>query len=233
MMNSTTNHVSLDFWNTLFASNPEFNSRRIDYLCKHFDTLYPEQVGEEINRIGNYTDQYNESNLESRTIDWMYSELFDHLGLHHIPHDSLKIHQKNIDNLCIEYAPICLCDLNQLRRTLGEIKMKGVTLNISSNTGYIGGAVLSKVLQKYNLFELFDFLIFSDLEGVSKPHPQFFQRVLENAKKFQSSNLNVLHMGDNSKADIDGAINYGFQAELIQSSPHSCLERLQSLYTSL
>ena len=85
-------------------------------------------------------------------------------------------------------------------------------LNLSSNTGFIEGETLRTTLANMGILQYFDFLIFSDEINASKPSSHFFQHVYDHIDVPKKA---VLHIGDNPKADYQGAKNFGFNALLI------------------
>ena len=60
-------------------------------------------------------------------------------------------------------------------------------------------------------------MIFSDVAKISKPNPQIFDLVYDSINKIKPLKKNeILHIGDNVFADFQGAINYGFHAQLVE-----------------
>ena len=90
-------------------------------------------------------------------------------------------------------------------------------MSILSNTGFIKGYTLRKIITDYELEQYFSFQIYSDEVGFSKPNYKTFQLVydqINSSKKITKKE--VLHIGDNSVADYDGAIKFGFSAHLLK-----------------
>ena len=63
-----------------------------------------------------------------------------------------------------------------------------------------------------SILQYFDFLIFSDEINACKPSSHFFQQVFDHINVTKEA---VLHIGDNPKADYQGARSFGFNALLI------------------
>jgi putative hydrolase of the HAD superfamily len=98
-----------------------------------------------------------------------------------------------------------------------EIVEQGKTINILSNTAFIKGITLRKLLEHYELSPYFSFQIFSDEVGFSKPNPAIFQMVYNEILNNKSiEKKKVLHIGDNKIADYNGALNFGFDAFLLK-----------------
>jgi putative hydrolase of the HAD superfamily len=64
------------------------------------------------------------------------------------------------------------------------------------------------------LEEYFDFQIYSDECGFSKPNKKIFDLIHKEMPNMDKTQ--ILHVGDNEIADYKGAIEYGFKAHLIK-----------------
>ena len=94
---------------------------------------------------------------------------------------------------------------------------EGKSINILSNTGFINGKTLRKILSFYELEDFISFQIYSDEVGYSKPNNEIFQLVFDQVNKTrETQKKEILHIGDNSIADYNGAINFGFDAHLLK-----------------
>jgi putative hydrolase of the HAD superfamily len=109
----------------------------------------------------------------------------------------------------LEFKPFLLNE--KIKLTMENLINNGYKLNLASNTGFIEGRVIINVLKELELFDYFDFLIFSDEIGASKPSALFYDCVYDKLKNNLNKN-EVMHIGDNYYADFLGAIHYGFQA---------------------
>jgi putative hydrolase of the HAD superfamily len=77
--------------------------------------------------------------------------------------------------------------------------------------------VLRRVLEYYELSDFFSFQLYSDEIGVCKPNNTAFELVFQKIRQQRTiKKKDIVHIGDNQKADYNGAINYGFNAILIQ-----------------
>lgn len=95
---------------------------------------------------------------------------------------------------------------------LSYLKEKSYTINLSSNTGFVEGDILRPVLEEMGILKYFDFLVFSDEINASKPSSHFFEVVHQQTSVAKNE---ILHIGDNPKADYMGAKSFGFDALLI------------------
>jgi putative hydrolase of the HAD superfamily len=128
--------------------------------------------------------------------------------------------------LPVVYSPVTI-------EVLQHLKQRGdCSLGILSNTGFIKGQTLRKVLVKLGLADFFNFQIYSDEEGMSKPNPKLFnlivQKVKDCNKPKQISLTDIIHIGDNPAADIAGANDAGLNSLLINSNNLSILTLLSS-----
>jgi putative hydrolase of the HAD superfamily len=101
---------------------------------------------------------------------------------------------------------------------LQYLKNEGYTLNISSNTGYIEGSTMEATLKNLGILQYFDFCIFSDQIGLSKPSVDFYDKVHQRSGYKKEE---ILHVGDNYKADYCGALKYGFKALHINNQQYT------------
>jgi putative hydrolase of the HAD superfamily len=78
-----------------------------------------------------------------------------------------------------------------------------------SNTGFIKGATLRIALEKIGIAHFFNFQLYSDEVNLSKPNVEFFSLMIEKIYEVRKhDNLvldDIIHIGDNIIADINGA----------------------------
>jgi putative hydrolase of the HAD superfamily len=88
---------------------------------------------------------------------------------------------------------------------------KKYKLAVISDTGFTPGRVLRTVLQINGLLNYFDVFVFSDEFGKSKPHRETFMHVADilNIKPDE-----MVHIGDNERTDVGGALSTGMKAIL-------------------
>lgn len=213
-------HLSFDLWLTLIKSNPQFKQRRAEFIAERYNPLGLSSilVFNIIRNIDRACDQMNETSGKKVATEFMYSSILNELG-----YDALLINdnllaeiKSHINELFYEYQPSLLND--DILKILTQFKSDGLSMNISSNTGFIEGYCLVKSSNLAELFSFFDFLVFSDEINASKPSSEFFENVFRqtNVKKKE-----IIHIGDNYSADYIGAKNFGFNALLIENSEYS------------
>lgn len=212
------NHFSFDLWLTLIKSNPQFKSKR-NQLFKDFFEV--ECAIEKVNEVVRYYDvlcnNINENtglNIDTYEIYYLILNALN-VKVNDIDTKKLNLFYKETELLFMEYKPQLL--FPKIDSLFDEIKAQGKTMNILSNTGFIKGYTLRKIIADYQLDQYFDFQIYSDEIGFSKPNHKTFQLVYDqiNSSK-QLIKKEVLHIGDNIVADYNGAINFGFEAYLLK-----------------
>ena len=207
-------HISFDFWNTVATANQEYGRQRSIMLANIFGTT-PEIAQSVYKKVKHELDQQAEN-----------------LGID-------EGREKNILKLCVAFGmkadegiiPLLIADrLNclfadhppiiepELITALHEAKKRGITLSIGSNTAFINGRVLNKTI----IGSLpFDFEVYSDNIGYSKPNPLFFEAILMLAKICNSdirTTKDIVHIGDNPICDIDGASKAGMRTVRVQDA---------------
>lgn len=91
---------------------------------------------------------------------------------------------------------------------LESVKAKGIRCGVLSNWDFS----LHRILEIHGLSSFFEFVLCSDEEGCQKPDPAFFQLAAERAGVDVAD---ILHVGDSPSDDIQGALQSGFRAVLI------------------
>ncbi|MDR1116434.1 MAG: HAD family hydrolase [Tannerella sp.] len=213
-------HISFDLWLTLICSNPLFRKKRAEFIA---ETYNPEnRDASEIERFikerDKVFDRYNEMNGTKLPAEEMYRQVLGKIKGNDCRATSENAGRlmKVSNELFMEYSPHLLN--NHIPHILEELKSRGVTLSIGSNTGFVEGDVLRKALKKLNILHYFSFLVFSDEIKTSKPASSFFRHIANQANLPQSR---ILHVGDNPKTDYQGAISFGFNALLITNPNYS------------
>ncbi|TRW25806.1 HAD family hydrolase [Flavobacterium zepuense] len=214
-------HISFDLWLTLIKSHPEFKTHRNLLFKNYFAINKPiEEVAAIIRKFDILTNSINEK----------VGRNFDTFEIYYLILDALAVDIETIDrpkledfyaqthNLLLQYKPVLLD--NDIPQALQQLKAEGKTMNILSNTAFIKGSSLRKVLAHYGLDDVFNFQIYSDEAGFSKPSAGIYQHTYNNIAAIGTIAKNeVLHVGDNRISDYDGALAFGFDAHLIINAP--------------
>ena len=212
-------HFSFDLWLTLIKSNTEFKSKR-NLLFK--DYFQVESKIEKVNEVVRYYD------VLCNNINEKVGLNFDTFEIYYLILNALEVNLEKIEKsklldfynetelLFMKFKPELIYP--NIHLLFKDIKEDGKTINITSNTGFIRGLTLSKLLNFYDLNNYFSFQIYSDEVGFSKPNKEIFNLVFDSINKITTiEKKEILHIGDNIIADYNGAINFGFDAFLIKS----------------
>lgn len=210
-------HFSFDLWLTLIKSNPLFKKKR-NILFRDFFTIEwnEETVDNTIRKYDVLCNKISEKTGNHIDFRHIYCLILNDLKLNIdiVDKGSFDEFYNLSEHLFLEYMPELI--FPKISLLLKQIQSEGKTTNILSNTAFIQGATLRKVISHYELSDYFSFQLYSDEIGFSKPNALSFERVFANTKQFQSVIKNdIVHIGDNRYADFDGATNYGFNAILI------------------
>jgi putative hydrolase of the HAD superfamily len=211
-------HISFDLWLTLIKSDPEFKKNR-NLLFKDFFGINGtiEKISEIIRYYDILCNRINEkTGLNLHTYE-IYYLILNALEVDIDKNSINKLDQfyEETEILFMKYKPILM--YSDIKNLLQEITEKDKTINILSNTAFIKGRTLKKVLAYYELTDYFKFQIYSDEVGISKPNMEIFQLVFDqiNAHR-KTEKKEILHVGDNSIADYNGALRFGFDAHLLK-----------------
>lgn len=155
--------IGFDLWGTLIKANPEFRVRRQDLFNKHFeardDNFYSEVMDEiktDLNKVIEHSGWQPNDELIKTLIS-------DKTGM---PIKSVNSFMEDYQRLGILYSPV-LIDVNT-KDILTELSSKA-TLTIVSNTMFLKGRTLSKMLIHDDILNCFTYLRFSDEIKIAKP----------------------------------------------------------------
>lgn len=210
-------HFSFDLWLTLIRSHPEFKQQRnillkdffrldnpldeVSATVRHYDVL--------CNRISELTGLHFDGSQ-------IYCLVLQALGqdISGISRTQLEQFYTETELLFLQYAPQLIHpDIHLLLR---QIRDQGKTASILSNTAFIRGSTLDKLLEQYELLQYFTFRLYSDETGFSKPNKKVFDLLYDKTATMGIREAkNILHIGDNPEADYEGALQAGLSAFLI------------------
>lgn len=219
-------HYSFDLWLTLIKSNPEFKKQRALYFHKKYNTGN-KSVGEVeavFKRIDNLCNAVNEKTGKNIDAEEMYLMVISYLNDFEISFDNIDLIELylEIEKIIFNYLPEVYC--SKTIDTLQAIKQTtNASFNILSNTAFIKGSTLRIVLDTIGLSNFFDFQIYSDEVGFSKPNPAIFNLMIETILEGDViiPLQDIVHVGDNPKADIAAAQKMGIGSFCINSNANS------------
>lgn len=210
-------HFSFDLWMTLIRSHPEFKPKRDQLFRDFFEIGQPmKKVRQSIRYYDLLSNQMSERSGLHIYAAHIYCLILQDLGkdLNHVEESKLDAFQAASSELFLDYAPQLINP--QLLDMMQVIQKEGKTMNILSNTAFIPGSVLRKVLDRHGIGQQFTFQLYSDETGLSKPNKKIFEQVIKTAQQIKPLRPEqVLHIGDNAVADIKGAQSAGLQAYLV------------------
>lgn len=200
--------VTFDLWGTLLLNSGEYERR---LRKKREELLYTAVKGEISREIlvraleQSWTEiQSVRSTLRDVPTDKQIQILHEHLGVD-VDVDDATLEKPYTE--AVFYVPPLLNPytkdvLTQLETRIGLI----------SNTGRTPGRVLRPVLSDLGILEFFDVTLFSNEVGWLKPHPEIFEQA---SQELGAPLSEMLHVGDDVKADIEGARTAGMHTLLI------------------
>ena len=227
-------HYSFDLWMTLIRSNPSFKKERAKFFFSNFNGTHKtlddiERIFRRVDSMCNLINEKTGGNIDSEELYLMVIyEMNDHQDLY--PDMDLRWLYEQMEQLVLKYIPV-VYDSHTVD-TLSKIKERADTsLSLLSNTAFIKGITLRKVLKQLELDRFFDFQLYSDESGMSKPNDRFFRQMVEQVvshRQERKIQLNeIIHVGDNRHADIYGAEAIGIRSLLVHSNQNTLSSLLQ------
>ena len=214
---SEHSHFSFDLWLTIIKSNPEFKKKRNSLFKDYFEV---NKSIEEVTKVIRYYDVLCNSINEKSGLNFNTFEIYFlilnalEVDLELIDTVVLEDFYKETEKLFMTFKPDLI--YSDIESIFKKIKQHDKTVSILSNTGFIKGDSLRKLLEYYDLNKYFSFQLYSDETGFSKPSTKMFQLVYNQVCEIKFlEKKNILHVGDNVRADYNGAMNFGFSALLI------------------
>ncbi len=210
-------HISFDLWLTLIKSHPEFKPKRNLLFRDYFAINKPiDAVSAVIRKFDVLTNSINEKvcrNFNTYEIYYLILDALD-VDINTVTATHLDGFYKATEDLLMQYKPVLLYP--EIPELFRQLHSEGKTMNILSNTAFIKGSSLKKVLTSHGLEEYFAFQGYSDETGYSKPGTEMYQYAWDNILKIGDIQKHeVLHVGDNALSDQQGALQFGFDAYLL------------------
>lgn len=212
-------HYSFDLWLTLIKSNPLFKIERTQFFYDNFNATHKslDEVALIFRQVDVMCNTINEKTGKNIDADEMYLMVINMINNFNNNFDNIDTEKlyNQMETLLFEHLPFVYS--NETITVLKHLKQNAnCTMNILSNTGFIKGQTLRKVLAQIGLSPFFDFQLYSDEEQLSKPNPKFFNLMLDKVSYLPLNE--IVHVGDNPKADIAGANLMGLNSVLINSN---------------
>ncbi|MCF8428322.1 MAG: HAD family hydrolase [Bacteroidia bacterium] len=216
-MRNKIKHYSFDLWLTLIRSNPEFKKERIRHFTLKYNSCNKSEfeikvIFETVDKMCNAINQKTGGNICTDEMYLMTLYLINE-GNFEIQNFELNKLKLEMEYLFFKYPPVPIYEsiLNELIELKKRTK---ATFNISSNTAFIDGKLLRILLNNIGFAPLFEFQIYSDEIGFSKPNLAFYSKMYSEVELLhkQLNRIEIAHIGDNIIADIEGAKSFGINA---------------------
>ncbi len=211
--NSKGSFVSIDFWNTIVIAKTNGDkraARRIDALHKLAAVRNKSFTQGEITRAHEYASQkFDEIWLgTSRTPNSreLVGFTLESLGLEVSENEQSELARVYEDSLLDGPPELATGVEEAIKRLAGAYP-----LGIISDTMFSPGRVLKDYLDHKGIGQYFSAFAFSDEVGVSKPHPDMFEKI---RSETGTSAEGSYHIGDIQQTDIQGAQGFGISAVL-------------------
>jgi putative hydrolase of the HAD superfamily len=217
-------HYSFDLWLTLIKSNPTFKIERAKYFYTHYNFLNKPlaeitAVFRKVDLMVNSINERSGLNIDAEEMYLMVISIINDYSTDFSDIDISELYLK-MELLLLENMPFIYC--SESLAVLHRLKESGnSTTSLLSNTGFIKGITLRKILQHLKLDQALDFQLYSDEVRMSKPNPKFFQLMLDTIDRNKHVSIKpheILHVGDNPVADCFGAECLGIKSLLINSN---------------
>jgi putative hydrolase of the HAD superfamily len=182
--------VSIDMWGTLVKSSPSFTEAKLE-LTKRFFPIYSEFIVECYTQTKKQLNDIIEITGFQPSDEIIFKLLFSKLNNGFSDFKFLKKFVNEYQKTALQNPPELYSE-----ETIEYIeKLTILSLNkliISSNTMFISGDTLRKILKIHNIYHFFRKCYFSDEMKVSKPNENMYGR-------------SKYHIGDNALTDEVGA----------------------------
>lgn len=217
-------HISFDLWYTIIKSNPEFGNERNKAFYSFLNEFHPVEICQielahkKVKKICDVMGEISGVGLTQYQLYCLFlEELLPNLKQLFLQNPSIIDILILINSSTLKKYPPLLISENEIHSTLNVLS-KTCSLSVLSNTSFADSKDLNWVLDFYNLNQYFDFTIFSDEIGYFKPHSKCFHGTFYHKKCLAEVREQILHVGDNQYADIQGAEKAGMKALLFSPS---------------
>lgn len=224
-------HYSFDLWLTLIRSNPAFKEERARYFRQHYNRKQKTEseilaIFREVDLMCNAINEKTGGNITAEEMYLMVISRINEDPQAVFDTDPETLY-KQMEMLLLEHMPQVYCPdtLPALARLRSG---SNCSTSLLSNTGFIKGHTLRKVLQILSLDAYLDFQLYSDEAGLSKPNPAFFRLMLDTLGQHRQNidPSRIIHIGDNPNADIAGARAAGIHSLQVNSNELTILNLL-------
>ncbi len=208
-------HISFDVWGTILHSNPNNNINRAIYLKENFQLDHSiSDIQKIVKDNGKSINELQESTgIQVGRLE-IFERLFRKFNLNLTDNSLLHVdeifQQSFLDNPPQLIESVYADVITSLRTSYN--------MSILSNTVYVKGENIQKVLDRYLGSALFDFTLYSDQLGYSKPHENVYRRLISQSGV---ASTEIMHIGDSILCDINGPQKYKINTLQVHSNGRS------------
>lgn len=229
-------HMSFDVWNTLIIPNKEFARLRSAEIANTFGVDFNEGK-QKYTDTKRFLDTAAELTGFGTTVNNVWAILnaqFKNSPVGSLLHTDLIQLQLRVQDIFANNLPTLLPEVVD---ALHAVRERNITINILSNTNFIGGAELMEHVFEPQLGEdFFNFELFSDEMEMAKPNDLFFDAMIDRADQLYQDPVisrkltidQIMHIGDNAITDVGGAARAGIVG-LFVAGPADLAEKLLKL----
>lgn len=229
---NTYKHYSFDLWMTLIRSNPSFKREKAVFFYDNFNQSKKsiEEIAAIFRQVDLLCNAINEKTGKNIDAEEMYLMVISAINDYNHAFSGIDLVElyAEMENLFFTYRPRLYDE--QTLKVLKQLKQPGDrSFSLLSNTAFIKGRTLRKVLTELEIDRFFDFQLYSDEEGLSKPNKELFKIMLGKVQTIRpeidmkTGLKEIVHIGDNEKADWEGAKAAGISGLVINSNDKSIL----------
>jgi len=210
--------VAFDLWETLLTDTPELSRRQERLRLERIEEILVERgfaaTAERIESAYRHLWRRCQELYWSADLDIPCRTQIEHLleALELDP-ESFEPHvldalEEAYANAAVEILPAVVPGAAEVVR---ELKARGLRVGLISNTGRTPGSALRRILERLELADFIDAMVFSNEHGRCKPETSIFEELRE---RLGVPHGETVFVGDNPYADVHGAQRCGMRGVL-------------------